>query len=105
MPVDRNNPGSLIGCLFFHAQKDPEHDAIVTPGLRLTYTQLASVIPAQAKILTDAGISADSVIGIKCADEGSCGPDGNDNDCLVCIAANGQDPEPQGCVEEAAACE
>ena len=43
-------------------------------------------------------------IGQKCADEGACGPDGTDNDCLTCIAANGQDPEPPGCQEEAAAC-
>lgn len=44
-------------------------------------------------------------IGNKCADEGACGPDGTDNDCLMCIAANGQDPQPPGCLEEAAACQ
>ncbi len=34
-----------------------------------------------------------------------CGPEGTDNDCLFCIASNGQDPQPLGCIEEAAACQ
>jgi hypothetical protein len=34
-----------------------------------------------------------------------CGPDSSDNDCLICIAANGNDPQPVGCIEEAAACQ
>jgi hypothetical protein len=54
-------------------------------------------------------------IGNKCAsdpdgagpDVPDCGPEPetNDNDCLACIAANGQDPQPIGCIEEAAACQ
>ena len=44
-------------------------------------------------------------IGNKCADEGSCGGEATDTECLTCIAANGQDPQPIGCLEEAAACE
>jgi hypothetical protein len=52
-------------------------------------------------------------IGIKCAmdpdgvgpDVAPCGPESTDNDCLLCIAENGQDPQPPGCQEEAAACE
>jgi hypothetical protein len=44
-------------------------------------------------------------IGNKCADEGACGPESTNNDCLICIAANGQDPQPEGCIEEAAACD
>lgn len=52
-------------------------------------------------------------IGIKCAMDpdgagpmvAPCGPDGTNNDCLICIAANGQDLQPIGCLEEAAACE
>jgi hypothetical protein len=54
-------------------------------------------------------------IGNKCAmdpDAGGpmvppCGPEPetNDEDCLVCIAGNGQDPQPVGCIEEAAACQ
>ncbi|PRQ01078.1 hypothetical protein ENSA5_27600 [Enhygromyxa salina] len=44
-------------------------------------------------------------IGNKCADEGACGPDASDQDCLTCIAGNGNDPEPEGCIEEAEACE
>lgn len=34
-----------------------------------------------------------------------CGPDSSDNACLTCIAGNAQDPQPEGCIEEAAACE
>lgn len=44
-------------------------------------------------------------IGNVCADNGSCGPEGTDSMCLICIAAYGQDPQPPGCLEEAAACE
>ncbi|MFO7563418.1 MAG: hypothetical protein R6X02_12305 [Enhygromyxa sp.] len=44
-------------------------------------------------------------IGHKCADEGACGPESTDQACLICIAANGQDPQPPGCIEEAAACQ
>jgi hypothetical protein len=37
----------------------------------------------------------------------ACGPEPEttDNDCLICIAGNGQDPQPVGCLEEAAACQ
>ena len=44
-------------------------------------------------------------IGLKCADTGACGPESTDMACLVCIAANGQDPQPPGCIDEAAACQ
>lgn len=52
-------------------------------------------------------------IGTKCAADpdaegpeiAPCGPESNDTDCLLCIAANGQDPQPPMCEEEAAACE
>lgn len=52
-------------------------------------------------------------IGNKCATDqdgdgplvAPCGPESTNNDCLTCIAANGQDPQPPGCEEEAAACE
>ncbi|HLT35118.1 MAG TPA: hypothetical protein VK034_02510 [Enhygromyxa sp.] len=44
-------------------------------------------------------------IGNKCADEGACGPESTNQDCLICIAANGQDPQPPGCIDEAAACQ
>jgi hypothetical protein len=54
-------------------------------------------------------------IGNKCAmdpdgagpEVPDCGPEPEttDNDCLICIAANGQDPQPIGCIEEAAACQ
>jgi hypothetical protein len=44
-------------------------------------------------------------IGKKCADEGKCGPESTENDCLICFAANGTDPQPIGCIDEAAACQ
>jgi len=39
-----------------------------------------------------------------CIDNGDCGADATDQDCLMCIAAYGTDPQPPGCLEEAAAC-
>ncbi len=44
-------------------------------------------------------------IGNKCADSGDCGPDSTNTQCLICIAANGTDPQPPGCIDEAAACQ
>ena len=44
-------------------------------------------------------------IGNKCAAEGKCGPESTNTACLICIAGNGNDPEPPGCIEEAAACQ
>jgi hypothetical protein len=44
-------------------------------------------------------------IGNTCAENGSCGPESTNNDCLICIAANGTDPQPPGCIDEAAACQ
>lgn len=44
-------------------------------------------------------------IGNKCADSGECGPESTNTACLICIAANGQDPQPPGCIDEAAACQ
>jgi len=41
----------------------------------------------------------------QCAESGECGPDSTDESCLLCIAAYANDPEPPGCLEEAAACE
>ena len=44
-------------------------------------------------------------IGNQCTELGLCGGESSNTDCLICIAANGQDPQPPGCLEEAAACE
>lgn len=52
-------------------------------------------------------------IGNKCATDpdgegpevARCGPESNDTECLICIAENGTDLQPPGCLEEAAACE
>lgn len=44
-------------------------------------------------------------IGNQCAADGSCGGEATDNMCLICIATYGQDPQPPGCIDEAAACQ
>lgn len=44
-------------------------------------------------------------IANKCAAEGACAPESTDLACFTCIAANGTDPQPEGCIEEAAACQ
>lgn len=72
-------PNSLIERLFYHAETNPSHDAVITPTLKLSYTQLAMLVQAQVEKFYDAGISSQSVIGIKCA---------NDTQHLIlCLAA------------------
>lgn len=72
-------PNSLIERLFYHAETNPAHDAVITPTLKLSYAQLTQLVQAQVKKFYDAGISNHSVIGIKCA---------NDTQHLVlCLAA------------------
>ncbi|NVB37203.1 hypothetical protein G6O69_05130 [Pseudenhygromyxa sp. WMMC2535] len=44
-------------------------------------------------------------IGNVCAESGDCGAESDDTTCLTCIAAMATDPEPPGCMEEAAACQ
>jgi len=62
-------PKSLIGRLFYHAETNPDHDAIVTPMFTLSYAKLAQLVRAQVKEYYNTGILGDSVIGIKCADD------------------------------------
>jgi hypothetical protein len=50
-------------------------------------------------------IELSECIGLKCTAEGSCGGEATDTDCLTCIAANANDPEPPGCEEQAANCD
>ncbi|MBL4712533.1 MAG: AMP-binding protein [Gammaproteobacteria bacterium] len=60
---------SLIERLFYYAEKNPTHDAVVTSRLTLSYAQLAQLVRIQVKKYNDMAISADSVLGIKCADD------------------------------------
>jgi len=60
---------SLTGRLFYHAEANPDHDAVVTPTFTLSYAQLAQLVLAQVEAFKDLGISSDSVVGIKCADD------------------------------------
>lgn len=62
-------PNSLIERLFYYADNNPSHDAIVTPVFTLSYTQLCQLVRAQIKALNNADISGNTTIGIKCADE------------------------------------
>ena len=60
---------SLIERLFYHAETNPAHDAVITPTLKLSYAQLAQLVQTQVKKFYDAGISSHSVVGIKCAND------------------------------------
>jgi len=62
-------PSSLIECLLHHAELNPTHDAVVTQRFTLSYGQLAQLVKAQVTKFNDIGISGNSVIGIKCADD------------------------------------
>ena len=60
---------SLIDRLAGAAAASPDHDAVVTPAIALTYAQLLQLVEAQAASFIDSGISSDDTIGILCADE------------------------------------
>ena len=62
-------PESLNGRLIHHAETKPDHDAIISPSLKISYFQLKQLIEVQAAIFLQDGISCDSVIGIKCASD------------------------------------
>lgn len=74
-----NQPYTLIECLFHQAKKNPTHQAIATPTFTLTYAQLSQLVQLQIKQYTDTGITNDSIIGIKCADD--------TKHLLLCLAA------------------
>ncbi len=60
---------SLVERLSYFSEIDPNHDAVVSPALKLSYSQLGLLVQAQVEIFDSAGITSESVIGIKCADE------------------------------------
>lgn len=62
-------PTSMIGRLFQHAGCYPDHEAIATPTLSISYTQLANLVAEQAGKFREANIRQDSIVGIKCADD------------------------------------
>ena len=72
-------PNSLIDRLFSTAQDDPSRDALVTPEHHLSYSQLAELVVAQASVLSTMGVSAESVVGIHCAEDSQ--------HILLCLAA------------------
>lgn len=65
MPISN----SLIERLFHYEVNRPIHDAIVTPTIKLSYAQLAQLVREQVNQFNDAGITGNSVLGIKCADD------------------------------------
>jgi hypothetical protein len=86
----------LVMCqsvLIFNMDPEPDLSCFLECDMGLT--------TAEAYLL----IELAECIGNKCADSGECGPESTDNACLICIAINGQDPQPPGCIDEAAACQ
>lgn len=62
-------PNSMIGRLFHYANCYPDHEAIATPILSVSYAQLANLVEEQAGKFREANIQQDSIVGIKCADD------------------------------------
>lgn len=60
---------SLIECLVKYAKLTPSHQAFVTSASTLSYAELAQRIKQQVTVFHNAGVSADSVVGIYCADD------------------------------------
>lgn len=99
LPGDQTCRGAimcLVTCLFQQAtNEDPEPDFACFTACDEGLTQ------EQAYPL----IRLSECIGKKCADLGECGGDAEDEVCLGCIGSNAIDPMPEGCEEEAAACQ
>jgi len=68
MPAQRQH-NTLIERILHQAETNPAHDAIVTPTFTLSYAHLAQFVRAQINKYDNIGITGNSVIGIKCADE------------------------------------
>lgn len=60
---------SLIQRLCDCAETNPDHDALITPSLSISYSQLLELVQAQAIRLLNEGVSDTSVVGIRCADD------------------------------------
>lgn len=60
---------SLIERLLYHASNNPQHDAVITPKFVLSYEQLFQWTQRQARQFYNDGLSAESIIAIKCADD------------------------------------
>ena len=60
---------SLIGRLNYFARTSPEHDAIVTPKISISYQQLSKLVDSQADKLKSKGITRQSAIGINCSND------------------------------------
>lgn len=63
-----------------HADGDPARAAIVSAEQTLSYGDLARLVALQAQRLTEAGLGADAVIGIRCGDDVS--------HLVLCLAAS-----------------
>ena len=60
---------SLINRLLYYAETNPQHTAIASSKIELTYAALAQRVQVQAEAFSDQGITSNSTIGIKCADD------------------------------------
>ncbi|MEM7564598.1 MAG: class I adenylate-forming enzyme family protein, partial [Pseudomonadota bacterium] len=70
---------TLVERISNRAQMSPQHEAIVSADLRLTYQQLLRALQVQINLFGERGISSDSVVGIRCSDEAK--------HLVLCIAA------------------
>ena len=55
--------------LLENSKKNPDKDALVSASKSISYQQLVNYVEAQAHCFSEIGISADSIVGICCADE------------------------------------
>ena len=63
------SPAGLIERLQYHATNNPEQDAVVSNELTLSYAELEQLVYLQARQFFAMGLSAESVIAIKCAQD------------------------------------
>lgn len=61
--------GLLLERIYAHAEQDPTRDALIGPDAALSYGELANALTRQVALLEHHGISADAVVGIRCADD------------------------------------
>ena len=73
------NPDTLFGRLLDHSAAQPDRDAVVTPTASLSYRQLTEHVRRKITDLEAAGVTADSVVAIDCADD--------TQHLVICLAA------------------
>jgi hypothetical protein len=85
----------------FNPQPEPDYSCFFQCDAGLTVEEAFKLIKLAECIGNKCSMDPDGA-GPEVA---ACGPESTENACLICIAENGSDPQPPGCLEEAAACE